>query len=76
MFIFLLSVRWGVAAFKFLLLNVACFDVLSGVMKTGRQLRVFESEAHFQYSRHIHFSARLILKLRRRKLILFLLLVV
>ena len=28
MFILQLSVRRGVAAFKFLLLNVACFDVL------------------------------------------------
>jgi len=28
MFILLLSVRWGVAAFTFMLLNVACFDVL------------------------------------------------
>jgi hypothetical protein len=48
MFILLLFVvMWGVAAFKFLLLNITCFDMLKGLIKTERQLREFECETHF-----------------------------
>jgi hypothetical protein len=46
--LFLFVVMWGVVAFKFLLLNIACFDMLKGLIKTEGQLREFECETHFQ----------------------------
>lgn len=69
----LLVVMWGVAAFKFLLLNITCFGMLKGLIKT-EELREFECETPFSYPSHLSFSARLILKLALREMLLFLLL--
>jgi hypothetical protein len=45
--LFLFVVLLGVAAFKFLLLNIACFDMLKGLIKTEGQRREFEYGTHF-----------------------------